>query len=166
MNRSPDDFPNRLNEAPDAELLLGHSIAIELPDGWTLVSADCDGRPPIAGLNSFIEFADDEVVVTVLTRDYSHGPDRLLDEIIGQGAGSGDPTTVHTDLKLRPNVRGRARCGADEAEEFFVAALVIEGQVDAPTGRIGIEVVAAGPTGTIAGRLPLLLSMVSTVGHR
>lgn len=166
MDRSPDYFRNRLNEAPDAELLLGHAIAIELPHGWTLVSGGGDGPPPIAGLNSFIEFADDEVVVTVVTRDYSHGPDRLLDEITGQGAWSGNPTTAHTDLQLRPNVRGRARYGADEAEEFFVAALVTEGRVDAPSGRIGIEVVAAGPNGTITERLPLLLSMVSTVGHR
>lgn len=165
MRRCPDDLQDPWAGIPAGELMLDHPIAMELPEGWTVLSGGSWSPPPIAGLTSFVELADDEVVVTVATRDYSRGPDCLLDEITGQGAGGRDGSTTRTDLSLRANVRVCALCDSNGAEEFFVAALVMARQENAPAG-VGVEVVAAGPAGAITERLPMLWSMVSTIGFR
>lgn len=165
MRRQPDDFRDLLVHLAPGELVLDHALAMELPAGWNHVSGGSQQPPPLDGVTSFVELSDDEVVVTVLTRDYRYGPDRLLDEITGQGIGDDDSSTNYCGLHLRRNVHGRARCDRDEFEELFIAALIVEPQDNEPAGRIGVEVVAAGPVGAITERLPMLRSMVSTIGR-
>jgi hypothetical protein len=166
MPRSDEDLHDQPIASTSGPALLSDGITVELPEGWTVVSGGSDSPPPIAELTSFIEFADDEVVVTVLTRDYPHGPDRLFREIVGQGARPHNPHSHHDGIRLRPEVRGHAQCGGDGVEEFFVAALVAHGRDSTRPSNIAVEVVATGPPGAVTERLPLLHSMVSTIGYR
>jgi hypothetical protein len=165
MRRSPHDLLQLPAALPAGEFPLDGAIAMELPEGWTLLDGGADCPPAIPGIASFAELADDEVVVTVITRDYSFGAERLLGEIANLAAGSDDRGTVQSTLHLRPGVFGRALYDADGDEEFFIAALVT-GRPEDRAIQIGVEVVAAGPTGAVAARLPMLRTMVSTIGHR
>ena len=164
MRRARDVSDDLLTKPRPDELLLTSTISMGLPDGWTVLSGGADNPPPIEGLTSFLELADDEVVLTVLTRDYALSPDRLLTEITGHGGGSNERNTPTPDF--RPHVNGRICCGGDGAEEFFVAALVMNGPHDSSPAGVGVEFVAAGPLGTVSERGPLLLSLVSTIGYR
>jgi hypothetical protein len=159
MSRSSAPLVDLPAALPAGEFALDRTLVMTLPGGWRLLSGGRHKRPPVPGIWSLAELADDEVVITVTTRDYAHDPARLLDEITGSGCLAHGAPITHAELGLRSGVRGQATCVIDEHAAYFVAALVVDG----PPNPLGVELVAAGSPNAVHVRVPALRSMVSTI---
>ncbi len=148
LSLSTSGGPARTIVEGEVAALFGGSVTVELPVGWVVVNDPHE----VAG-SSVLEIGDDEVLVALAGRPFGGGAELLMAELLGTGHG-GDGATHDR------SVRGIVRWTSDGGDEQLVAAVVLT----PPDGghAIALEVVADGPSGAVAQRLPAILAIVAS----
>jgi hypothetical protein len=135
-------------------------VAMRVPSRWRLL---CHHRRPTSDastVESFTEFADGGIVVTVVTREYWDGPEVLLSEMVGSSP-TGRPALA---LRLGPRMAGCGRLVTEGPDASFVAGLVYDGRGDGEVTVRAVEIVADGPAAEVARHVPTLHRVIATVG--